>query len=991
MKHIRFNLALALLLALVPAFAFAQSSTGSISGTATDESGASIPGVTVTATNTATGANRTTITNAVGHYELALLNPGPYAVAAELSGFQPLKFSRVVVNVGSATTLDLRLKPGVSEEMTVVASAPVIETTKSEVSSVVNETAIQNLPVNGRNFIDFVLTTPGVVRDSRLGDISFAGQRGTLNSLVVDGANNDNTFFGQTVGRTGSGRAPYQFSQDAVKEFQVNANAYSAEYGRAGGAVINVVTKSGTNEYHGTIFNYYRDKSLNKNDYINVINGRDKSPYHYDQYGFSAGGPIVRDKHFFFANWDRQRNSVPNIVILGGGRFTSFPTDADTQRGLAILTPLAQTYPRQQNQDVYLAKTDHELGSRNHVSLRYNRQTFHGINFENGGVINSVEHTGNSNVFTDTFSGVWQTTPTNWFFNEVRAQHLKDREPGQANVAAPEAQIFQPPTPGASGIAVLTIGRNSFSPRETTIKRRQIADTATLLWRNHTFKAGFDYSQDDIFNYFPGNFFGVYRFNSIADFANGKPASFTQAFPGANTSGPETHPDLEESGVFAQDEWRVTPALTLNLGMRYDKQQLAQPSVLNRDAQLLAAGYVTNEIPTDEDNWGPRLGFAWTPGTDKRTVVRGGYGIFYGRTPSIMIGTAHSNNGINVQTITFTGASMPTYPNVFSAPPTGVTPNPITIFVFDPKFQNPEVKQFSLGVDREIARDLAVGVTAQIVQGDELPRSRDINVGGGTGIVATIAGSPATATFTRYTTRPFTNFQRVIAFESSARSRYRGLTLDLQKRFNHNWQARLAWTHSKAKDNKPDATAVVPFSSGDDAKYVSDPLDINRDYTWADVDVRDRVVLSGVWALDSYAQNLKNGVLHALFSGWTISAIASYQTGQPYTPTVNTDLNNDGNSANDIAPGFTRNSLRLPAQFSLDPRITRDIPLFGAARLQLIAEAFNLTNANNVNNVNRAYYSYNATTRVLSPLPTFNVPTSTAGQRIVQLAAKLSF
>src|SRR5262249_1367932 len=276
MKHIRFTFAFALLVALVPFAAFAQSSTGSISGNVADDSGAALPGVTVTATSAATAATRTTVSNGPGHYELALLVPGMYAVSGELSGFKTVKFEKIVVNVGSDTTLDLKLKPGVAEEMTVMAAAPVIETTRSEVSSVVNEKAIQNLPTNGRNFIDFVLTTPGVVRDVRAGDISFAGQRGTLNSLVVDGANNDNTFFGQTVGRTGSGRAPYQFSQDAVKEFQVNANAYSAEYGRAGGAVINVVTKSGTNDLHGNVFDYYRDKSLNKNDYINVINGRVK-------------------------------------------------------------------------------------------------------------------------------------------------------------------------------------------------------------------------------------------------------------------------------------------------------------------------------------------------------------------------------------------------------------------------------------------------------------------------------------------------------------------------------------------------------------------------------------------------------------------------------------------------------------------------------------------------------------------------------------------
>ncbi|MGZ8828951.1 MAG: carboxypeptidase regulatory-like domain-containing protein, partial [Thermoanaerobaculia bacterium] len=241
-NRIRLSLFVCLLVAFAPIALFGQSSNGSISGTLTDENGAALPGVTVSATNTATGAERNTVSNAVGHYQIALLPPGGYNVKAELSGFQPVRRDRVVVNVGSDSNLDIKLKLGVAETLTVTAAAPVVDTTRSEVSSVVNEKAIQNLPTNGRNFIDFVLTTPGVVRDTRGGDISFAGQRGTLNSMVVDGANNDNTFFGQTVGRTGSGRAPYQFSQDAVKEFQVNANAYSAEYGRAGGAVINVVT-----------------------------------------------------------------------------------------------------------------------------------------------------------------------------------------------------------------------------------------------------------------------------------------------------------------------------------------------------------------------------------------------------------------------------------------------------------------------------------------------------------------------------------------------------------------------------------------------------------------------------------------------------------------------------------------------------------------------------------------------------------------------------
>jgi hypothetical protein len=981
-EPLRFTLLVFLLAILVPFAALGQSSTGSISGNATDANGGALPGVTVTATNSATGVTRSVVSNGVGHYEVPLLPPGVYRVVAELSGFQPVSIL-LNINVGSGATFDVKMKPGVAETVTVTAAAPIIETSKSEVSSVVNERAIQNLPTNGRNFIDFVLTTPGVVRDVRGGDISFAGQRGTLNSMVVDGANNDNTFFGQTVGRTGSGRAPYQFSQDAVKEFQVNANAYSAEYGRAGGAVINVVTKSGTNDFHGSAFDYYRDKRLNANNYINVINNRVKSPYHFDQYGFSAGGPIVRDKHFFFANVDLQRNSTPNTVVLGSGRIT-FPTDAASQAAIQILTPLAAEYPQKQNQNVYLFKSDHELRANNHLSLRYNQQRFTGVNFENSGITNSVQHSGNSKVFTDSLSAVHDMTASSSFFNEVRAQYLKDREPGEANSPDPEAQIQQ------SNQAVLTIGRNTFSPRETTIKRYQIADTATYIWQNHTLKGGFDYSHDNILNYFPGNFFGSYVFTSLADFANKTPARFTQAFPGPGTTGPFTHPNLKETGLFLQDEWHAIPTLTLHIGLRYDRQVVAQPTVQNPDAQLLAAGYTTNKIPIDGNNIGPRLGFAWTPTGTGRTVVRGGYGVFYGRTPSIMYGTAMSNNGINVQTITFTGNLIPAYPAIYSALPTGATLPKPTIFVFDQHFQNPKVQQSSLGVEQQVGNDYSVAVTYQYVRGSDLQRSRDVNVSNPTPFTINIAGG-GTTTVNRYTGRPFSNFNRVIAFESSARSKYNGITLDLQKRFSNNWQGRVAWTHSSVKDNRPDATAVVPFSSGDDAKYVSDPLNIDHDYTYGDNDVRDRIVLSGVWTLDNYAQGLKNNIVHALASGWTISGIVSYQTGQPFTPNVGFDLLNDGNPSNDIAPGFIRNSRRLPTQLSVDPRITRDIPIFATARLQLIAEAFNVLNRHNVNLVNRTFYSYSATTNTLTPSASFGTPTATAGQRIVQLAGKVTF
>src|SRR5438552_10554570 len=322
MRPLRYgrNVVLSLLL-MVPAMLVAQSqaTTGTIEGNTFDQTGAVLPGATVTIRNPATGVVRTVASDEKGYFRAPLLPPGSYQVTAELSGFARLQRTGLTLSIGQTVNISLKLQvAGGSETVTVSGEGPVVETTRTQISSTVNERAIAGLPVNGRNFIDFVLLTPGVTRDVRTGDISFAGQRGTLNSLVIDGADNNNTFFGQTLGRTGSGRAPYQFSQDAVKEFQVNSNGYSPEFGRAGGAVINVVTKSGTNDLHGTGFWFYRDKSLNANDVINkvAVPPRGRSPYHFNQFGASAGGPIVKDKAFFFFNYDGQRNTVQNIVFL---------------------------------------------------------------------------------------------------------------------------------------------------------------------------------------------------------------------------------------------------------------------------------------------------------------------------------------------------------------------------------------------------------------------------------------------------------------------------------------------------------------------------------------------------------------------------------------------------------------------------------------------------------------------------------------------------
>jgi len=446
-----------------------------------------------------------------------------------------------------------------------------------------------------------------------------------------------------------------------------------------------------------------------------------------------------------------------------------------------------------------------------------------------------------------------------------------------------------------------------------------------------------------------------------------------------------------------QDEWRVLPTLTLNAGLRYDFQKIQQPSVLNTDPQLLAAGLLTNRIPEDKNNFGPRLGVAWTPGTSGRTLVHAGYGIFYGRTTAIMIGTAHSNNGINVQTLTFTGASVPTYPNVFTTPPAGGSAAVPTIFVFDPQFKNPMVQQASAGVEQVLTNDMAVAVNYLFVKGNDLPRSADINIGTPSTVSVPIVGDGSVSVKRYGSDRPFSKFARVIEFQSTADSKYNGLTIELNKRYSSNWQARLAYTLSKVSDNKPDATAVVP-QSGDDAKFASDTRDFGADWAPGDNDVRHRIVFSYLWNTD-FAGLTKNPVVQWLTGGWTLSGVVSYQTGQPYSLTVNGDLNNDGNTRNDRVPGTARNSQRLPSLFSVDPRISRHITM-GPVDLELIAEAFNVFNNKNIIGLQAGQYLFangqlTANTRFLTPCTggqgcTAAIAAST-GPRIVQLAVKASF
>src|SRR5260370_38613943 len=621
---------------LFTAAAFAQGEIGgaSLNGTVTDSSGAAVPSAKVTATNPATGLTRTTATDQSGLYSFQQLPVGSYDLTAEATGFKVSKRTGVSLTVGAVATVDIPLEIGTAQEtVSVTAEVPVVETTRSQTSTTVTTKQVSDLPINGRNFLDFTVLAPGVLRDpSRTGDLAFGGQRGTANSVLVDGACSNNVFFGQSTGRAGTGRHPYSFSQDSVQEFQVNTNGYNAEIGRAGGGVINVITKSGTNQFHGSAFEFYRDKALNANSWENnrATPLRPKRAYHFNQFGGNIGGPVVKNKVFFFFDYDGQRNTTPNTVILQ----VAAPADALSQRALAQLQPFLTSYANALKNNVYLGKVDFNLTNNQRLSVSYNANRFVGQNFENGGLASAAEHTGNSNVSTDNVAANHTFVIGSKAVLESRFVFTRDNEPGFANSSAPEAVIRQTGTTGLSS------ARNKFSPRYTHARTYQWVESFGYVAGRHSLKFGVDMDFQKIDNFFPGNCSGSFTFNSYADFASRNAVTFTQAFAGSGTAGPLSNPNVNEYALYAQDAWRLTDRLTLNYGVRYDLFSYANPLVKNPDPGLAAQGLDTSRINQDNNNIAPRFGFAYKVNQKGTIAVRGGYGIYYGPTPSILTRTA---------------------------------------------------------------------------------------------------------------------------------------------------------------------------------------------------------------------------------------------------------------------------------------------------------------------------------------------------------------
>jgi len=695
------------------------------------------------------------------------------------------------------------------------------------------------------------------------------------------------------------------------------------------------------------------------------------------------------------------------------------PTVASFQQvALNYLTPRADSWPRTFDQDVGFARGDWRIAQAHLLSGRWNRQRFTGRNQEATGQQISLERTGASLSFTDTLALTLTSSFSSSTVNTFLFAYVRSREPGFSNSPNAEANVFE------AGQLVLTIGHVN-GPRENIIDRLQWSDTLSLLRGRHALKFGGDVLPNWISFFNSLNSSGSFRFPSLESFGRSLAAApvaspdqrrYIQAFSGNATHGTLVYPDFTEYAGYFQDEWRLHPRLTLNLGVRYDLQVIRKPSVRNPSPALAAAGLDTSELRTDKNNIAPRLGLAWTPLHSDRMVVRAGYGIFVARTPSLITSRAFFQNGITVQTRTILGgtpdaAFIPSYPNSFcGAPdPFGVPPNCAApaagsgntlLQLFAPGYTQPYTQQGSLGMEFQVKENWLISGSYLTVKGTHLQRVRDVNLGTpATPTPIGIAGTMTRLSYQKFTLpRPIVGFDRVLQFESAASSIYHALILRLEKRFSRGLQFSAAYTYSKTIDDNPEPIAVNPAQ---DNLLLSDATNARADRASGVNDQRHRFVLSGVWQLPSRRSEPR--AARAFLGGWELSGIFTAQTALPYSALVSSDLNNDGNNSNDRTPGVGRNTFSLPRMFSLDSRVTKNVPLGERARLQILAEGFNVFNHANITAVRTTQFAVSnapagcgiASLPCLVPqgtgLNAFGVPTATSGPRILQLAAKIIF
>lgn len=1005
--------------------------SGTISGTVEDASHAAIPNVKLRIINTDTGIERLVTTTEAGAYVAQFLKPGHYEVIAEAPGFATFDRKNLTLLVGQNLGIDVELPlASVQSSVTVTLAPPVIDTEKVEASQELGQNLIGNLPVNGRRYDNFVLLTPNVVPDGTTGLISYRGISGLYNSNLVDGTNNNQAFFSEARGR--SIGAPYVYSQDSIQEFQSATSGYSAEFGQAAGGQINAITRSGTNDIHGDLFYYLRYPDLNALDPQSKRSKVFTQPVHQQhQFGGSVGGPIQRDKLFYFVTYDGFRKVNPILYLypsgitastIGSDANTGYscPTGVSTSQcasAKAYLNSLPGAFARTIKQDIFFPKIDYQINEKNHVMANFNWQNFHepnGYNTSSSTNINSSSATSNGPVNFHERIGVatWSSVLSPRSVNEVRFQWSRDLETADSNAPGPFVSI--------GGLAAYgepnALPRGAFPDEH----RWQIADIFSTTRGRHSVKAGVDlnFIHEYMSNLFQGG--GLYYYTS------GTPAqnfsNWVQDVFGLNggkhytdfvqVNDPITHKGIDDFwnkdlAAFAEDRWKITPDFLVSSGLRYDVQLVPQPprpypatgSVLPSPL----ANFYTNTINISYYQFQPRIGFSWQahPGT----VVRGGYGLFVGLTSNSTYYTMRVENGVYQQQYTVfpTDSYAITAPNVLFTPPGpalaapfagAATPQvtnttsvnnlaPLYVRGLDPHFKNPYTHSMDLAIEQQLPGKMSLSIGYVGTRGMRLPMFIDTNLQPATttktyDLVNSSGNTTGTVTVPFYTARRESNVRSVLTGFSDVNSWYNSMAVTIKRPLDHGLQLLLNYTWAKAIDGSQVSGVNGTFNG------TNPPLDPNNrkaEYGRSDLDLKNRFVGTLVYA-PTFA-GISSHALNYLANGWSLSGTATEQTGLPVTAQMSNYPSNttgDGgvtgaevswfnSPTGGRAPQVARNAFPGPGLRNIDARLSRDFKINERMRMQFLAEAFNLFNQQNRLSVNTTAFQFSVPTAPTTKVP----------------------
>jgi hypothetical protein len=981
-----------------PAHGQTRATSADVTGIVRDQSDAVVPGARVTAINLDTNIAREVTTDLTGRFDVQAIPPGPYRVEVGLAGFQTQVLERLEVTLGSLASLEVVLRvAGVEEQVTVTASAPGTESAQPVVATVISRDQIASLPINGRDFIAFSLLAPAVTADrmplqgaSATSGLSFAGQRARANNVTVDGLDNND----ETVGAV---RAT--FSQEAVREFQVLGQTASAEFGKASGGIVNIVTRSGTNAPSATLFAFGRDDTLNAREHFERFDpgGRPldqaKAPFRRTQVGATAGGPIRRDRTFAFASFERLRATANNFVTIDDvtpidvfGQPVGTAVDVLGRAGFPVRTGHV---PYELRSSQGLIRLDHHISPTSSLTFRYNfahdaNENTEGwggiIDRSRAGVLRNTDH-----MLALSHTAILSSRAVNELRVQMatRDQALTALDP--ACTGPCDGENEGGPTIEVSGIAAA--GRHRLTPQLRNNRRYQVLDTLSVQAGDHLWKTGIDVNViDHRTGTLPLHFGGRYIFaplpaipgllpqpvSAIEALALGLPAAYVQGYGNSATSSVAS-----DVSAFVQDEWRIHPELTLQAGVRYQRQFWWRHL-------YDVPGYGQYRIPPDRNNVAPRTGVTWRPARLPDTSFSAAYGVYYDNVVSGVVSVADHINGSAgaVRTLVLRFPQSVTAWNApgrrLSESATGAFPS--LVIAIDPDLETSYTHQVSLGVEHRLFGNTAVAVHLLHARGHKQIGTIDYNplvpaLGPGRR-PEDVDGVPGTSA-------------SVLQYTSYARTWYRGLTASVRTRRADAYQLMASYVLSKSEDDSSDfQSAFVPQDNGfgrnpDDPDGPPLGFDPTAERGPSLQDQRHRFVLSGSYLAPG---------------GVRIAGTASVSSGVPYTVLAGVDLNGDGDGGGfpsdrarrvpgDPASALPRNTGRLPAEATVDLRVSRVFGV-GATRVEPIVEVFNLFDRVNYTDVNNVFGTGRHPDE---PLPTFGQFQRAAPPRQVQLALRVTF